>query len=207
MRFTKLILFFIFSVYAAGAQPSAADSAAAAIKDSIRIARLNERSIFPVIHGTKRCGVWPEESITEKPDSTMKYKLLIDLTAGFTDAAKVKEINKGLAEIGRLINLHAAAGIPVRNIQVVVVARSTALPSFLNNDAFKQRYGIDNPNLSILKELEMAGAKFIACGQSMLELDIEKQSLLAPVKIAYSAKVALSSYQMQGYALFSFRNE
>jgi intracellular sulfur oxidation DsrE/DsrF family protein len=55
--------------------------------------------------------------------------------------------------------------------------------------------------------LESAGAKFIACGQAMQFLDIDKASLSSSVKIAVAAKVALSTYQQKGYVLYEIEDD
>ena len=87
--------------------------------------------IYPLIKDSKWSGVIPLDNIAEKPDPTMKYKLLFDLTYNNPDSA-AKDLNGGLAEIGRIINLHVAAGVPVKNIETIILVHAKALNSFLN---------------------------------------------------------------------------
>ena len=99
------------------------------------------------------------------------------------------------------------AGIPKENIDLVIVTHGKALYAIMNNEAFKKQFKVDNPNLTIIDELEKGGAKFIACGQAMSFLEIKNGELLPEVKIALAAKVALSTYQQKGYALFEIDQE
>ena len=176
-------------------------------KDSLMLAKFNAKGIYPAIKASKFSGVLPVEGVTEKPDVNLKYKLLISLASGTNDAEKVKELNRGLAEAGRLINLHLAAGISKSNLEVVIVTHGKALYALLNNDAFKKQFKADNPNAAIVKELEDVGAKFIACGQAMQFLEIKNEELMPEVKIAMSAKTALSTYQLKGYVLYEVDEE
>ena len=196
MKFKISVLFFCM------AASILATAQTADKKDNMRLAKLNAAGTYPLIKASKFSGVLPVSGITEKPDSNLKYKLLISLTAGTGDPEKIKELNRGLAEVGRIINLHLAAGVPKRNMEVVIVVHGKALYALLNNEAFKKAYKVDNPNADIIQELEGAGAKFIACGQAMQFLEVKNEQLLPSVKIALAAKVAISTYQLKGYALF-----
>lgn len=171
-------------------------------KESMRLAKLEARGFYPVIKLSKLSGVLPVEGINERPDTTLKYKLVISLTNGTKDPKKVADLNRGLIEVGRFVNLHVGAGIPKQNLDVVVVAHGMALFALLNNEAFKKEFKADNPNLQLIDELEKAGVKFVACGQAMQFLDIEKNGLANGIKTAFAARVELSSYQLKGYALY-----
>jgi len=176
-------------------------------KENNRLAKYNARGIYPAIKSSKMSGVLPVDGITEKPDTNLTYKLLISLTLGAGGGEKIKEVNKGLVEIGRLINLHIAAGVPKAKLQVVVVTHSKALYALMNNEAFKKEFKDDNPNLTLLNEIESAGTKFIACGQALQFLEIKNEELLPEVKIALSAKTAISTYRLKGYVLYEIDEE
>lgn len=208
MKFKTTMLLFLLSLsLLITAQSTDTKEPALSKKDSLRLAKLNAKGIYPAIKASKFSGVLPVTGITEKPDTSMKYKLLISLTEGTSDAEKVKALNRGLAEAGRIINLHLAAGIPKENLDVVIVTHGKALYALLNSSAFKKEFKADNPNLAIISELENAGAKFVACGQAMQFLEIKNDELLPEVKIAFAAKVALSTYLLKGYALYEIDEE
>ena len=164
------------------------------------------QTMFPAIKGYKWAGVAPVQNITELADPTMKYKLLMELT-GF--AAKGQEttakndINGGIGEVARKVNLHVAAGVPKKNIDLVIVVHAGALFAFLNNDKYNRKYGIDNPNTALIKELQNFGAKIIVCGQAMTFLRLEMEDLAPGIKQALTAQTVLSTYQLKGYTYFN----
>jgi len=176
-------------------------------KDSILLSKFNAKGIYPLIKSSKFCAVLPVDNITDKADPAMKYKLLFDFAQGTIDSVKVKEMNRGLAEIGRIINLHIAAGVKPENLEIVIVARGKAIYSLFSNDAFKKKFKADNPNTTIIQELESAGASFVTCGQAMQLMDIDRSSLQDNVKVAIAAKVALSTYQLKGYVTYDISEE
>ena len=161
--------------------------------------------MFPAIKGFKWGGVAPVQNVTELADPKMKYKLLMELT-GFAAKGEEKtaknEINLGIGEISRKVNLHVAAGIPQKNIDLVIIVHAGALFAFLNNEKYKRKYGIDNPNITIIKDLQNFGAKIIVCGQAMTFLGLEMQDLVPGIKEALSAQTVLSTYELKGYKFY-----
>ncbi len=203
-----LLLFCVLSALHIQAQSSDAKTTLSK-KDSLRLAKFKAKGMYPLIKASPFSGVLPVDGISEMADKNMKYKLVFSLTTGFNDNAKEKEkeLNRGLAEIGRTINLHVAAGVPKENLDVVIVAHSKAVYSLLTNDAYKKEFKTENPNLQIVQELSAAGARFIACGQTMQFLEVDKKDLNPAVNVTLSAKVALSTYQLKGYAQFEIDEE
>jgi intracellular sulfur oxidation DsrE/DsrF family protein len=171
-------------------------------KDSVRLDKLFQTAEQPIIKNSKWSGVIPVVDIDERPDPKMKYKLLVEITWWEKDSLKLREISGSLAEVGRIINLHAAAWIDKKNIETVVVAHGGILNAFLTNEKYRQKFHTDNPNLDIIKQLEKDNVKIIACGQAMHFVNIPKEDLLPLVKVAISAKVVLSTYISKGYVLY-----
>jgi intracellular sulfur oxidation DsrE/DsrF family protein len=176
--------------------------AAKAVKDSIRWATLEATASFPLIKNSKWSGVFPVKDIKEKPDTSMKYKLLMNLTEWEKDTASIRQISSGLAEIGRIINLHAAAGVPKENLDVVIVVHGGALNAFLTNPEYQAKFKMDNPSMDILKQFLALKARFIACGQAKLFLDIPTEKMIPELNTALTAQVALSTYQLKGYVMY-----
>jgi intracellular sulfur oxidation DsrE/DsrF family protein len=167
-------------------------------RDSLEKAFLS-RATYPLIKSSKWSGVIPVANTDKKPDVHQHYKLLMEVTTGMKDSASAKDINEAIAEVGRLMNIHIAAGIPKKNIDVVVVAHGPILKSFYNNAVYKLKYKVDNPNLAVFDELLAAGVKFIACGQAMYFFDVKKEEMLPWMKVALSAQTVLTNYQLKGY--------
>ena len=169
--------------------------------EKARMARLISGMTYPVVHGTDRSGVIDVKDYTEKTDTNMVYKLLFDWTV-FNPDSLVGESNAGLNEIAHKINLHVGAGIPLRNLRLVVIIHGPALKAITNNDYYRERYKIDNPNIKMLNEMTAAGVKFIACGQAMANQGVERKMLLPMIGVAFTAQTSFSYYQMMGYIKF-----
>lgn len=168
--------------------------------DKEKIDRMEAKFIYPLLKAGDASGVIPVAEITEAPDPNIDYKILFEITGNNPDSI-IKEVNYGLAEVSRVINLHIAAGIPSKRIIPVIVAHAGVLHSLKNNEAFQKKYKIDNPNIKVIDDLKKFGAKFIVCGQAMAFLDVKKEELLPDMKISLTAQTVLTQYQLKGYIL------
>jgi len=59
----------------------------------------------------------------------------------------------------------------------------------------------------LIKDLEKAGVRFIACGQAMSFMNVKEEDLVSGIKISLTAQTALSGYQLKGYVLKSIHFE
>jgi len=172
------------------------------IADSLRMEKLYASAQYPLIKGSKQSGIIPVSNPTEIPDPKREYKLLFKLTAKNPDSLS-GEINHSIDEVVRILNLHVASGIPAGNLFPVIVIAGGGMEALMNNEAYRKKHSVDNPNLKVISELEKAGTKLIVCGQAMAFSDFKKEDLLPEVKISLTAKTVLSNYQLQGYVLYS----
>jgi intracellular sulfur oxidation DsrE/DsrF family protein len=159
-----------------------------------------------VINAGKFSGVFPVPEITEIPDPAIQYKLLFESTQGNPDSL-MNEPDGDLVEIARMINLHVASGIPLKNIAVVVVMHGPALYAVSTDTVYLKKFKMNNPNLKLVRELEKAGTRFIACGQALDFGGLEKKDLLPDIKISFTAQTVLTSYQLKGYVLKTLRRD
>jgi len=141
-------LFLLSILFSASAQSDSTRKKARAAKMDL----LASKMIYPLINAGKWSGVVPVINPTEIPDQSMNFKLLFELLINNPDSIS-KDINHGITEICRIINLHVASGIPVKNITPVIVVHGPALFSLYNNNNYKKKYKVDNPNISVLQEL------------------------------------------------------
>lgn len=125
------------------------------------------------------------------------YKAVFDAAAN----PDVTLVNTGLVSVARFLNMHARNGTSVENMHVAVVAHGPALKTLLSDDAYRNRYGIDNPNSELLANLHAAGVDLYLCGQSMSFGGFEKDELASNVEVALSAMTMLTVLQSDGYAL------
>ena len=176
-------------------------------RDSTILARFLEKGYHPLIKGSNRAAVIPVKNVTEVPDPKMQYKLLFEDIAGNKDSTAATYINGGLAEIGRLINLHIASGIPKKNLHLVAVLHGPSLFTLLNNEQYQKKYHTDNPNIALLNELMQNGVRFIACGQAMSIQNIQPGDFVPGVKVSLTAQTVLSNYQLKGYVYYFINGE
>lgn len=179
---------------------AAANESAKKTGDSL-IAVFVSKAQYPLIKSSKMSGVLPVDNVDEKPDITKQYNLLMEVITGMKGDNAAVNISANIAEIGRLINIHIAAGVPRSNLHVVVVAHGPILKSFYNGEVYKENFKIENPNMKVFDEMLATGVKFIACGQAMNMLNIRKDELVPWMKVALSAQTVITDYQLKGFIL------
>ena len=136
-----------------------------------------------------------------KPDPSIKYKLIVELTE---NGSKPDSLNEYIEALATLINLHAAEGVSKENIQMVVILRKMATYAVFGNELYKEKFKCDNPNLQLLKELTDAGVEFYVCGQTMLKWNIDTKKLVPGTKVASAGLTAITTYQLKGYTMVKF---
>ncbi len=194
------------SISSAQAPPADSLGRAIMVRDSVRLAGLFAVAQYPYIKGSKWSGVIPVANPTEVPDPDREYKLLFEFIAKNPDSL-AGEINSGLDEVARVLNLHVASGIPAAKLVPVIVIHGPGIEAVTSREGYRKKHSVDNPNLNIVRDLENAGAKFIVCGQAMAYFEFAKEDLLPAVKISLTAQTVLSNYQLQGYVLYSIEPE
>lgn len=126
------------------------------------------------------------------------YRAVFDAVNYTTDGTG---LNRELDRVARFVNMHARQGVPLENMDLAVVLHGEALKSALRHEAYRERFGTDNPNLDLLEALTEAGVQFVACGQSVTYRGFDRAELASPVNIALSAMTAMVTLQADGYAL------
>lgn len=154
---------------------------------------------YPLVKGFG--GIYEIPEATERPDGTLEYKILVDLTSSAEDP---KQISRFVDNVARLMNLHGLAGVTQDRIKVKVVVHGGAVFSILSNEQYQQRYQVDNPNLPVLDALKEAGADIMVCGQSLMVRKLAKEDLWSGIKIAHSALTTITTYVPQGYTYLKF---
>jgi intracellular sulfur oxidation DsrE/DsrF family protein len=134
-------------------------------------------------------------------DKSHIYKAIFDATKAARDSA---QILPALDMVGSELNAFGVSKIPVNHAKFVVVFHGSAINGILNNNEYKQKFGIANPNLKVLNELKKAGVKLFVCGQNLLEENIDSRTISPDVEVASDALIVSMTYQNNGYALLSF---
>ena len=142
----------------------------------------------------------PVESDVPIPKGT-KFKIAFDVSAKATPGVLSRQIETA----ARTLNMHVAAGIPQKNVQIVVIVHGPAGWDLVKSDVYAARNdGKANASADAVQKLIGAGVEFILCGQSAASLGIKKTDLLPGVKMALSAITAHALYQQRGYTLNPF---
>ncbi|ELR73672.1 hypothetical protein C900_02076 [Fulvivirga imtechensis AK7] len=160
---------------------------------------LAQEQVFPVIKNYG--GIYDMPSATVKPDHEGPYKIVVDVVSREEGPS---ELSYSLVNVARLINLHAVGGVDPKNIKVVLAIHGPMALTVMNNDAYKQKFGVDNPHTDLYKALGEAGVKITICGQSLIARQISPDQVLEGIEIATSMLTTVTTYQLNGYVLLKF---
>lgn len=152
-----------------------------------------QKGANPII---KNYGTIYEIDSAVKPDASLEYKIVVDLKTLQRDK---ESLNGGLNNVARMMNLHALGGVKPENLSVAVAFHGGATDVILNNEAYKDKYGFDNPNLELIDELKAAGVGLYVCGQSLLARNYEHDQVNKQIKIGLSMLTVVTTYMHKGY--------
>lgn len=154
---------------------------------------------YPIVKGYG--GIYEIPEATERPNGTLEYKILVDLTSASEDN---KQISRFVDNVARMMNLHGLAGVSKDKLKVKVIIHGGGIFTLLNDENYKKRFEVDNPNLKVFEALEAAGAEIMVCGQSLIARNLKAADLWPGVTIAHSALTTITTYVPQGYILLKF---
>lgn len=153
----------------------------------------------PVIQGFGAVFDVPSPDLKTPTDAT--YRVVFDVGRG---ADSPTAVNAGIETLARFLNMHAREGVPLERMRLALVLHGNAGKDALQNAAYRERYGVDNPNLPLLEALSRAGVQMYLCGQTAMSRGLPKEKLAPQVQMALSAMTALVHLQDQGYRLIAF---
>jgi intracellular sulfur oxidation DsrE/DsrF family protein len=135
----------------------------------------------------------------ELPDPKMDYKIAWGVGQGAKDMTT--EINPSLPTIAQYVNTLAKWGVPKEKRHIIVMfhQRSADFDIVLSNEAFKAKYGKDNPNIPLMTALKKAGVEFRACGQAVVGRKIETKDVNPDIQVDLWAMTTFFNLQMKGF--------
>jgi DsrE/DsrF-like family. len=151
---------------------------------------------YPAIAGVGPVHPLPNAGV--QPSKIVVYKAVFNLTKA---AKSPTDVNDGLAQVARAVNVFASAGVPPDRLRFVVIVHGPATSMVLDNMHYKQRFGMDNPNDVVIRELTAAGVQITVCGQSLADNQFEHDWVNSYVEVTLSAPSTLIVLQHEGYAL------
>lgn len=155
-----------------------------------------QKKIYPLIKSGG--GMFEVPEATPVADKKMKYKLIVDLSKA---SDKPDSVNASLDKLARLVNAHIETGVPKENIDVVGVFHFLGTPVILEDEAYKKKFGMANPNTALINELGKNGVRFFVCGQSLRARKLADEKRNENIKVVQSALITFSTFQSKGYAL------
>lgn len=141
----------------------------------------------------------PHPDLITEIDS--EFKVIFDVDKSSEDKS---EVNKYIEVAARFLNMHAKAGMQPEQLKAAMTIHAGAAQDVLNNDVYKAKYGVDNPNFKLINALSEAGVDIIICGQSAAKNNMSREDINPNVKIALSATTALIQYQNKGYQFVKY---
>ena len=134
----------------------------------------------------------------ELPDPKTDYKVVF---ADGQDAKNPGDVNPMLPVIATYVNTLGKYGVPAdhRHIVIMFHQRTPDLDIVMSNEAYKERYNRDNPNIAIIHALRQAGIDIRVCGQGLLARKIDAKQVNPDVQIDLWAMTTLVNLQLKGY--------
>jgi intracellular sulfur oxidation DsrE/DsrF family protein len=136
-----------------------------------------------------------------KTDTSATFKVIFDVSKTSED----KSIpNKYIVTAARFLNMHANEGMSKDQLKVAMTIHGSAWQDVLNNKDYKEKFGVDNPNLKLINQLNEVGVDVILCGQTAVYRGLDIDNVIPSVKFALSAMTTLIQYQNNDYIYISF---
>ncbi|MGB3800627.1 MAG: DsrE family protein [Lewinella sp.] len=146
-------------------------------------------------------GIYDMPEATVTPDPEQAYRIVVDVFTGSDDPDST---GFGLYNVARMLNLFAVGGVPADSLDVVLAIHGGATFDVVTDAEYREIFGVDNPNLPLIRSLREAGVKVTVCGQSLLSREIPTDAVAPEVEIATSMLTTVAMYQMRGYGLLRF---
>ena len=134
----------------------------------------------------------------ELPDPKTDYRVVF---ADGQDAKNPGEVNPMLPTIATYVNTLGKYGVPAEHRHIVIMfhQRTPDLDIVMTNEAYKERYNRDNPNIAIIHALRQAGVDIRVCGQGLLARKIDAKQVNPDVQTDLWAMTTLVNLQLKGY--------
>jgi intracellular sulfur oxidation DsrE/DsrF family protein len=134
----------------------------------------------------------------ELPDPKTDYKVVF---ADGQDAKNPGDVNPMLPTIATYVNTLGKYGVPAEHRHIVIMfhQRTPDIDIVMTNEAYRERYNRDNPNIAIIHALKQAGVDIRVCGQGLLARKIDAKQVNPDVQIDLWAMTTLVNLQLKGY--------
>jgi intracellular sulfur oxidation DsrE/DsrF family protein len=148
---------------------------------------------YPGIPGYGK--VMPAPKAGLQPDNSAQYKVVYNVN----ERGEPEKLNPALDKLARSVNIFASAGVPLKNMHFIGVVHGPATFALLDNEHYRERFQVDNPNLKLIEALDKAGVKIMVCAQALANLKLQPEWVDPKVEVTLSALSDFVLLQQQGY--------
>lgn len=150
----------------------------------------------PAVIGAGKVHLLPQAAYQPQPQET--YAIVFSITKA---ADRPTEVNPSLQRVARAVNLYTSAGVPLSHLKFVTVIYDQAGDAALDDRHYHQKYGVDNPNLDLIRTLRNAGIDVAVSGETIADHQQQNQWIAPQVTLALSGLVTIANLQHEGYVL------
>ena len=141
--------------------------------------------VTPIIDGYGK--IKYSKNIAVQPDNNLEYKIDYKITTSETREG----INKGLNGIAHAINMLGCVNIQNDKVKIAATIQGQATTIILNDNAYRKKFGKDNPNTEVISLLSDYGVVLYGLSNNWLIhlsfvkflafLNLESLSILQPL--------------------------
>jgi intracellular sulfur oxidation DsrE/DsrF family protein len=150
----------------------------------------------PALVGVGKEHPLPQAAYQPQPQET--YDVVFSITK---TADTPTEINPSLQHVARVVNLYTSAGVPLSHLKFVAMIYDQAADAALDDGHYHQKYGVDNPNLGLIRTLRNAGIDVAVSGETIADQQERNQWIAPQVTLALSGLTTITNLEHQGYVL------
>lgn len=150
----------------------------------------------PAIEGYGKIHNRPDSAF--RPQSGEQYNVVFQVQDGHEPK---KTVNAELEKVARTVNLYVASGVPLESLKFVVAIAGSATPVVLNNQRYREEFGVDNPNLPLITRLRQAGVVVSVCDQAVAGHRYGFDWVDKNVTHALSNLTTITTLEKKGYTL------
>lgn len=154
--------------------------------------------ISPAIHGHGGVYAPTDKDPAYAVSPHQPLKTVFDLSG---DMQSPKVVDPALEKIARSINLYVADGVPLDHLNCAIVIGRGSAAVALDDQHYRNRFGVANPNIELLSKLHAAGVQVVASEQALADQGFGKNDLAPNIKVALSSVTALSALTQSGYVI------
>ena len=140
----------------------------------------------------------PIPNAANRPEQTIHYRVIFTVSRSADEPTKV---NPSLDRVARFVNLLGNQGIAPAAGDIQVIVFGPATPLVLTDEAYRARFGTNNPNLPLVRELNKVGVRVHVCGQALRAQKIAAAAASPEVVTDLSAMTTIGTLEIKGWVL------